>query len=325
MAARRPSTMIRRFHLRRAPSTGRGRQLKIYPGDASGEAPPVPIPNTEVKLSSAEDTRGATPWENRSSPGYFISQPRRFCRRGSCYARVVDRVCPLLGLAGGSAARDRRRRRRAPMPRRGSPCPLDRQHAGAALPDRRDERCERYLAYRAHRRGDPRTLGPRRRPRHHPAGARAASRRGAASPGGRGRAPSRPRGPAGAAWRRWASVARWRRDRRARRPAGNLGAAASRLASATDLTRRRRRAPTPTPSPPPRRRRRRPRSRRPAPTPVPRPRPRRRRRAPPADLHGRRRATRWRRSRSASGRRSRRSRRQTGSRIRTRSSSARCW
>ena len=39
------------------------------PGDPSGEATPVPIPNTEVKLSSAEDTWGATPWEDRSSPG----------------------------------------------------------------------------------------------------------------------------------------------------------------------------------------------------------------------------------------------------------------
>ena len=29
-----------------------------YPGDASGEVTPVPIPNTEVKLSSAEDTGG---------------------------------------------------------------------------------------------------------------------------------------------------------------------------------------------------------------------------------------------------------------------------
>ena len=48
---------------------GGSRQLKIYPGDASGEEPPVPIPNTEVKLSSAEDTWGATPWEDRSSPG----------------------------------------------------------------------------------------------------------------------------------------------------------------------------------------------------------------------------------------------------------------
>jgi hypothetical protein len=41
------------------------------PGDPSGEATPVPIPNTEVKLSSAEDTEGVAPRENRSSPGSF--------------------------------------------------------------------------------------------------------------------------------------------------------------------------------------------------------------------------------------------------------------
>ena len=52
------------------PSLSGGRfQLKIYPGDASGEDPPVPIPNTEVKLSSAEDTERAAFRENRSSPG----------------------------------------------------------------------------------------------------------------------------------------------------------------------------------------------------------------------------------------------------------------
>ena len=42
------------------------------PGDSSGEATPVPIPNTEVKLSSAEDTQGVAPRENRSSPGSFL-------------------------------------------------------------------------------------------------------------------------------------------------------------------------------------------------------------------------------------------------------------
>ena len=32
------------------------------------EVPPVPIPNTEVKLSSAEDTWREAAWENRSMP-----------------------------------------------------------------------------------------------------------------------------------------------------------------------------------------------------------------------------------------------------------------
>ena len=37
-------------------------------GDNGEEVPPVPIPNTVVKLLSVEDTWWATAWENRSSP-----------------------------------------------------------------------------------------------------------------------------------------------------------------------------------------------------------------------------------------------------------------
>ena len=37
-------------------------------GIVSGEGPPVPIPNTVVKLTSAEDTWLATAWENREMP-----------------------------------------------------------------------------------------------------------------------------------------------------------------------------------------------------------------------------------------------------------------
>ena len=40
------------------------------PGDPSGEATPVPIPNTEVKLSRADGTAGATLWESRTLPGF---------------------------------------------------------------------------------------------------------------------------------------------------------------------------------------------------------------------------------------------------------------
>src|SRR5512145_245600 len=49
------------------------------PGDSSGEATPVPIPNTVVKLSSAEDTERAAFREHRSSPGFLRSR-RRFGR-----------------------------------------------------------------------------------------------------------------------------------------------------------------------------------------------------------------------------------------------------
>ena len=41
-----------------------------FPGDSGGEATPVPIPNTEVKLSRADGTAGATLWESRTLPGF---------------------------------------------------------------------------------------------------------------------------------------------------------------------------------------------------------------------------------------------------------------
>ncbi len=44
-------------------------EADISPGGSSEAAPPVPIPNTEVKRLSADDTALATEWENRSLPG----------------------------------------------------------------------------------------------------------------------------------------------------------------------------------------------------------------------------------------------------------------
>ena len=38
----------------------------------SGGVPPVSIPNTEVKPSSADNTDWATGWEDRSLPGFFV-------------------------------------------------------------------------------------------------------------------------------------------------------------------------------------------------------------------------------------------------------------
>ncbi len=40
-------------------------------GDTNAEGPPVPIPNTEVKLCSAENTCLATSRENRSLPTFL--------------------------------------------------------------------------------------------------------------------------------------------------------------------------------------------------------------------------------------------------------------
>ena len=39
-------------------------------GVFNGEGPPVPIPNTEVKLTSADNTCLETDWEDRSMPTY---------------------------------------------------------------------------------------------------------------------------------------------------------------------------------------------------------------------------------------------------------------
>ena len=44
-------------------------QYSFLSGGEGGVDPPVPIPNTEVKHTSAEGTWGATPWEMRSLPG----------------------------------------------------------------------------------------------------------------------------------------------------------------------------------------------------------------------------------------------------------------
>jgi hypothetical protein len=43
--------------------------VEAGPGGAGGVVPPVPIPNTVVKRSSADDTAWATAWDNRSVPG----------------------------------------------------------------------------------------------------------------------------------------------------------------------------------------------------------------------------------------------------------------
>ena len=43
--------------------------VDMLPGGFSGVDPPVPIPNTVVKRTSADDTALATEWENRSPPG----------------------------------------------------------------------------------------------------------------------------------------------------------------------------------------------------------------------------------------------------------------
>ena len=46
-------------------------RLPVFFGGNSEEAPPVPIPNTEVKLFCADGTAWATVWESRTPPILF--------------------------------------------------------------------------------------------------------------------------------------------------------------------------------------------------------------------------------------------------------------
>ena len=97
------------------------------PGDCSGEAIPVPIPNTEVKLSSAENTEGAAPRQDRSSPGslafWSVFSPRTPLRGSKRIRHTRTRVgypdrvndaqfnpCPWLLDDAGSIQPERPRR-----------------------------------------------------------------------------------------------------------------------------------------------------------------------------------------------------------------------
>ena len=51
------------------PERGADWKCHQFLGDRSEEDPPVPIPNTEVKLLSPDGTAQATVWESRKSPG----------------------------------------------------------------------------------------------------------------------------------------------------------------------------------------------------------------------------------------------------------------
>ena len=53
-------------------------------GGHSKEDPPVPIPNTEVKLFCADGTARATVWESRSPPFFIALSPSRFFCWGFC-------------------------------------------------------------------------------------------------------------------------------------------------------------------------------------------------------------------------------------------------
>ena len=65
------------------------------PGGLTGGATPVPIPNTEVKPSKADDTAAVRQWESRTLPGYKkkpageSQQAFLFCGPGERQAECV--------------------------------------------------------------------------------------------------------------------------------------------------------------------------------------------------------------------------------------------
>jgi hypothetical protein len=63
------------------------------PGGHTGGAPPVPIPNTEVKPSKADATAAARQWESRTLPGYKQSP---MIERSSGSSLFVSRQRNLL-------------------------------------------------------------------------------------------------------------------------------------------------------------------------------------------------------------------------------------
>ena len=65
-------------------------------GDNGEEDPPVPIPNTEVKLFSAEDTWRETAWENRSLP---VLREKQFTKV-DCYFREREVRASKTGQRG---------------------------------------------------------------------------------------------------------------------------------------------------------------------------------------------------------------------------------
>ena len=61
--------MLSYFRITQNPEL-RTQNSKDVPGGLTGGATPVPIPNTEVKPSKADDTAAVRQWESRTLPGY---------------------------------------------------------------------------------------------------------------------------------------------------------------------------------------------------------------------------------------------------------------
>ena len=74
-------------------------------GDDSWRAPPVPIPNTEVKPPNADGTELGTAWESRKSPGSKSGSGRNgsFSRSGNERGRDGRKARPAMILSSSMA------------------------------------------------------------------------------------------------------------------------------------------------------------------------------------------------------------------------------
>ena len=97
-----PTTRVRFPH--ESPKCVKGKKLNIYKlivGVDDAEGPPVPIPNTEVKLSSAENTWLATAREDRKTPTLCILPLGCFAIFSSI-AQSVERMTVNHDVTGSS-------------------------------------------------------------------------------------------------------------------------------------------------------------------------------------------------------------------------------
>jgi hypothetical protein len=71
-----------------------------FSGDNGGGETPDPIPNSEVKSSSADGTAGATLWESRTSPGlFFEAQTEQFVWAFFCVCTSFFFLMTVRGLS----------------------------------------------------------------------------------------------------------------------------------------------------------------------------------------------------------------------------------
>ena len=67
-------------------------QKKETVGVDDGEVPPVPIPNTEVKLISVENTWRATAWEDRAVPTQIQKSDSHFAGRFFVVHKILIKI-----------------------------------------------------------------------------------------------------------------------------------------------------------------------------------------------------------------------------------------